>query len=104
MCVPFKRQLSNARVPLRAYPTSFSYPVMIYTQREREREREIKLSFFIPTGFYGKVVGSSSLANVHGIGAFNGTVDTDYRRTVSVVLLNLSDNEYIVEIGNIIAQ
>ena len=40
MCVPFKRQLSNARVPLRAYPTSFSYPVMIYTQRERERERK----------------------------------------------------------------
>ena len=62
------------------------------------------MSFFIPTDFYGKVVGSSSLANVHGIGAFNGTVDTDYRRTVSVVLLNLSDNEYIVEIGNIIAQ
>ena len=82
---------------------------MIYTQRERERERErvlikVKLSFVIPIGFYGKIVGRSSLANVHGIGAFNGTVDTDYRRTVCVVLLNLSDNEYIVEIGNLIAQ
>ena len=52
--------------------------------RERERERErvlikVKLSFVIPIGFYGKIVGRSSLANVHGIGAFNGTVDTDYR-------------------------
>ena len=78
---------------------------MIYTQRERERVLiKIKLSFVIPTGFYGKIVERSSLANVRGISEFNGTVDTDYRRTVCVVLLNLSNNEYIVEIGNLIAQ
>ena len=75
---------------------------MIYTQRERKRERERERES--ERERYGKIVGRSSLANVHGIGAFNGTVDTDYRRTVCVVLLNLSDNEYIVEIGNLIAQ
>ena len=54
--------------------------------------------------FYGKIVGRSGLANAQGIVAFNGTVDTDYRGTVCVVLFNLSDNEYVVEIGNRIAQ
>ena len=62
------------------------------------------MSFAISTGFYGKIVGRSGLANVHNIVAFNGTVDADYQGTVSVVLFNLSDNEYIVEISNQIAQ
>ena len=62
------------------------------------------MSFAILTGFYGKIVGRSGLANVHNIVAFNGTVDADYQGTVSVVLFNLSDNEYIVEISNRIAQ
>ena len=62
------------------------------------------MSFAIPTSFYGKIVGRSGLANIHGIVAFNGTVDADYRGTVCVLLFNLSDNEYIVEIGNRIAQ
>ena len=62
------------------------------------------MSFAILTGFYGKIVGRSGLANVHNIVAFNGTVDADYQGTVSVVLFNLSDNECIVEISNRIAQ
>ena len=62
------------------------------------------MSFAILTGFYGKIVGRSGLANVHDTVAFNGTVDADYQGTVSVVLFNLSDNEYIVEISNRIAQ
>ena len=62
------------------------------------------MSFAIPTGFYGKIVGWSGLANKQGIVAFNGTVDVDYRGTVCVVLFNLSYNEYVVEMGNQIAQ
>ena len=54
------------------------------------------MSFVISTGFYGKIVGSSGLTNVHDIVAFHGTVDADYRGTVCVVLFNLSDNEYIL--------
>ena len=61
---------------------------------------KVKLSFATPTGFYGKIVGHFGLANVHGIDALNDTVDSYYRGTVCVVLFNLSDNEYIVEIGN----
>ena len=62
------------------------------------------MSFAFRASFYGKIVGRSGLANVHSIVAFNGTVDADCRGTVCVVLFNLFDNEYIVEIGNRIAQ
>ena len=62
------------------------------------------MSFAFRAGFYGKIVGRSGLANVHSIVAFNCTVDADCRGTVCVVLFNLFDNEYIVEIGNRIAQ
>ena len=104
MCVPFKRHSSDARVPLRAYPTSAGYDLYaVESKIPKPRDCsliKLQLSFAIPTGFYGKIVGCSSLANVHGIVAFNGTVDADYRGTICVVLFNLCDNEYIVEIGN----
>ena len=108
VCVPFKRQSSDARVPLRAYPTSVGYDLYAAESKSLKPRDwvliKLQLSFAIPTGFYGKIVGRSGLANVHGIVAFNGTVDADYRGTVFVVLFNLSDNEHIVEIGNRIAQ
>ena len=62
------------------------------------------MSFAIRTGFYVKIVGRPGLANKHDIVAFNGTVDADYWGTVCVNLFNLSNNEYIAEIGNRIAQ
>ena len=108
MCVLFKRQSRNTRVPLRTCPTSAGYD--LYAAKSKilkPRESvpiKVQLSFAIPSGFYGKIVGRSGLANVHGIVAFNGTVDADYWGTVCVVLFNLSNNEYIVEIINEIAQ
>ena len=108
VCVPFKRQSSDARVPLRAYPTSAGYDLYAAESKILKPKQwaliKLQLSFAIPTGFYGKIVGRSSLANVHSIAAFNGTVDADYWETFCVVLFNLSDNEHIVEIGNRIAQ
>lgn len=52
----------------------------------------------------GGIIGHSGLANVHGITAFNGTIDSDYRGTVCVILFNLTNEKYVVETGNRIAQ
>ena len=54
----------------------------------------------IPKGYYGRVVGRSGLANFKRILAFNGTIDSGYRGSVCVVLFNLSNFSYVVEIGN----
>ena len=52
----------------------------------------------------GRVVGRSGLANLKGIFVFNSTVDAEYRGNVCVVLCNLSNFSYVVEIGNWIGQ
>ena len=54
----------------------------------------------IPKGYYGRVVGRSGLANLKGIFVFNSTVDAEYRGNVCIVLFNLSNFSYVVEIGN----
>ena len=54
----------------------------------------------IPKGYYGRVVGRSGLANFKGIFPFNGTVDSEYRGNICVVLFNLSDFNYAVQVGN----
>ena len=96
------------KVPLRAYPTSTGYDLYAAESKIlKAKERvliKVELSFAISPGYCGRIIERSVLANVHGIVAFNGTVDADYRGTVCVLLFNLSDNKYKVEIGNQIAQ
>ena len=58
----------------------------------------------IPEGYYGRVVGRSGLAKFKGIFAFNGTIDSEYRGNTCVVLFNLSNFSYVVEIGTRIGQ
>ena len=58
----------------------------------------------ILVGYYGRIIGRSGFTNVHGITIYNGTIDSEYRGKVCVVLFNLSNEEYVVETGNRIAQ
>ena len=58
----------------------------------------------IPKDYYGRVVGRSGLANFKGIFAFNGTVNSEYRGKVCVILFTLSSFTYVVEIGNRVGQ
>ena len=64
----------------------------------------VDFQFVIPEGYYGSIVGRSGLANKLGIVAFPGTIDSDYRGVVCVILFNLSRDTYRVEIGNRFAQ
>ena len=58
----------------------------------------------IPKGYYGRIVGGSGLANTRGIIGHDRTIDSDYRGIMCVVLFNLSDQKYLVETGNRVAQ
>jgi dUTP pyrophosphatase len=60
----------------------------------------------IPAGYEGQVRPRSGLAARHGITLLNapGTVDSDYRGEVKVILINLSDTSYTVQPGDRIAQ
>lgn len=60
----------------------------------------------IPEGFEGQVRPRSGLALKHGITCLNtpGTIDSDYRGEVKVLLINLGDEEFYIERGMRIAQ
>ena len=60
----------------------------------------------LPEGFEAQVRPRSGLALRHGVGVLNapGTVDSDYRGEISVILVNLGDDPFVVERAMRIAQ
>lgn len=64
------------------------------------------LHIALPPGYEAQVRPRSGLALKHGITVLNapGTVDADYRGEIGVVLINLSNEDFIVNDGERIAQ
>ncbi|RKY82164.1 dUTP diphosphatase [candidate division KSB1 bacterium] len=60
----------------------------------------------IPEGYEGQVRPRSGLALKHGIGVLNapGTIDSDYRGEVCVILFNFGKDDFIIKRGERIAQ
>ncbi len=64
------------------------------------------LHIALPKGFEAQVRPRSGLALKHGITVLNspGTIDADYRGELMVLLVNLSDTDFVVNNGERIAQ
>ncbi len=64
------------------------------------------IAFAIPAGWEIQVRPRSGLALNHGITCLNtpGTIDSDYRGELKVILANLSDEDFKVKRGDRIAQ
>ena len=116
MNLPIKRLAHNSELPLPAYETADSAgldlraavpegePVVI---RPGDRHAvPTGLAMAIPRGFEGQVRPRSGLALKSGITCLNtpGTVDSDYRGEVKVILINLGAEDFTVRRGDRIAQ
>ena len=68
----------------------------------------VKTGLFIalPIGFEAQVRPRSGLAAKNGITVLNspGTVDADYRGEIGVILVNLSNTEFVINDGERVAQ
>ncbi|MBX0291352.1 dUTP diphosphatase [Hymenobacter sp. HSC-4F20] len=64
------------------------------------------LQLELPVGYEMQVRPRSGLAYKHGISIVNspGTIDADYRGELKVLLVNLSDQDFVVQDGERIAQ
>ena len=64
------------------------------------------LAFEIPPGYEGQVRPRSGLARKRGVTLVNapGTIDSDYRGEVEILLVNLGKEAHIIEPGDRIAQ
>jgi dUTP pyrophosphatase len=60
----------------------------------------------LPIGYEAQIRPRSGLAFKHGIGIVNspGTIDADYRGEIKVLLVNLSDTDFVINNGDRIAQ
>ena len=106
-------------LPLPAYATAGSAGMDLRASlHPHERDHGIKLpamgrvlvptglAMAIPPGFEGQIRPRSGLAARHGIALANspGTIDSDYRGEVMVLLVNLGGETFVVRHGERIAQ
>ena len=64
------------------------------------------LAMALPLGFEAQVRPRSGLAAKHGVTCLNtpGTIDSDYRGEVKVILINLGAEDFVIRRGERIAQ
>ncbi len=106
--------INRSHHPLPQYATELSAGVDLRANIEspielRPMERRLVptgLFMALPPGFEAQVRPRSGLAIKHGITVLNtpGTIDADYRGEVCVILINLSDESFVISDGERIAQ
>lgn len=64
------------------------------------------IAISLPRGFEAQVRPRSGLALKHGIGLLNspGTIDSDYRGEIQVIMINLGEEPFAIKRGTRIAQ
>lgn len=106
--------VNHSHHPLPTYATSQSAGMDLRANLEtpitlRPLERALiptGLFIALPEGFEAQVRPRSGLAIKKGITVLNtpGTIDADYRGEIKVILVNLSNEDFVVEDGERIAQ
>jgi dUTP pyrophosphatase len=106
--------VNQSKHNLPAYQTEHAAGMDIYANLDEEvllqplQRTLVPTGLFIelPVGFEAQIRPRSGLANKHGITVLNtpGTIDADYRGEVKIILVNLSDQDFVVRDGERIAQ
>ncbi len=101
-------------IPLPEYATEGSSGLDLRAAVETEMKIEkgkvglvpTDLKVEIPIGYEIQIRPRSGLAAKNGIGVLNspGTIDSDYRGEIKVILFNFSDEDFIIKRGDRIAQ
>lgn len=109
------KKIENAKdLPLPMYMTHGSAGMDLYANVDKEvalNEGAIKListgiSIELPVGFEAQIRPRSGLALKYGISFVNtpGTIDSDYRGEINVIMINFGNKPFIIKRGDRIAQ
>lgn len=106
--------VNRSKHDLPAYSTIFSAGMDLKANLDKTRilrpgERCIVptgLFMELPMGYEAQIRPRSGLAIKHGITVLNtpGTIDSDYRGEIGIILINLSDEDFIIKNGERICQ
>jgi dUTP pyrophosphatase len=107
-----KRLDHGAGLPMPAYATSgaagmdISAAESLTLHAGKRHAVATGFAFAIPDGYEVQVRPRSGLALKHGITCLNtpGTIDSDYRGEVKVILANLGNEDFVIHTGDRIAQ
>jgi dUTP pyrophosphatase len=112
--IKIKRQPNNRDLPLPGYETEGSSGMDIRAAVEAPvvlNAGEVRLvpagfSMSIPHGYEAQIRPRSGLALRHGIGMVNspGTIDSDYRGEVSIIMINWGQAPFTINRGDRVAQ
>ena len=108
------RIVNNSHHPLPEYSTAFSAGLDLRAYLEKPIVLEPGQRILVPTGLYielpqhyeAQIRPRSGLALKNGISVLNtpGTIDSDYRGEVRIILINLSDVPFTIIDGERICQ
>lgn len=108
------RIVNRSKHPLPAYSTEASAGMDLRADIENEivmgpgERKLVKTGLFveIPEGYEAQIRPRSGLAISKGITVLNspGTIDADYRGEICVILINLSDEKFVIKDGERICQ
>jgi dUTP pyrophosphatase len=106
--------VNRSNNPLPGYATGHSAGMDLRADLQepvviKPRERKLLptgLFIELPEGYYAQIHSRSGLALKHGVTVLNtpGTIDADYRGEVRVIMVNLSEEEFVIQPGERICQ
>src|SRR5699024_2584066 len=106
--------VNKSELPLPEYKTEGSSGIDLYANLDSSITIKQFGRLLVPTGIYvsipkgyeGQIRARSGLALKHGISLANGigTIDSDYRGEIKVILINFGDEPFIIEKGDRIGQ
>jgi len=106
--------VNKSSFPLPGYGTSHSSGIDLYANISSSIKILSLQRILIPTGIFveipegyeAQIRPRSGLALKHGLTVLNtpGTIDSDYRGEISIILINLGNDEFLLEPGIKIAQ
>jgi dUTP pyrophosphatase len=108
------RIINTSKHPLPAYETLFSAGMDLRANLDHSLTLKSMERMLVPTGIFielpqgseAQVRPRSGLAYKNGVTVLNspGTIDADYRGEIKVILINLSQQDFVIEDGFRIAQ
>jgi dUTP pyrophosphatase len=106
--IQVKLLTENSKLPSRNTPTDagldlYSSETLLIRGREWKAV-SAGISISIPDGYYARIAPRSGLAYKYGIDVFAGVVDSGYRGEIKAILYNAGEKDYLINIGDKIAQ
>ncbi|NVN97845.1 MAG: dUTP diphosphatase [Geobacteraceae bacterium] len=112
--VAIKRIRPQSQIPFPCYMTSHSAGMDLYADLEADLVLDpgsrslvrTGIAIALPDGYEAQIRPRSGLALKHGISLVNspGTIDSDYRGEIGVIVINHGDELFLIKSGERIAQ